>query len=1136
MKRYFALFLTFILIFNFVSFSYADTIDNLINVNPDVSDGLSAENTQNDSDDEISDLTVKDSGSGWGILSFLIDLFIAIGSAITEPLYLLVYVFPTIDGVIFNHQSYFKISIFDTNPVGIVASVQGYISAVYNALRYLVVAVYIVVLVYLAVRVMFSAIGRQKARYKELFRHWLVGLLLLFSFHWIMAFIIWLSNTFVQIIADFATNLVTDIALDSTLSFLAHSPLVDKYPITTFIVTRINCIGIELIKVGGVSLLLIKTIISIITIFFLLWQTWSIVVTYLKRLFTICILVLLFPLVALSYVFDKIGDRRAQTFEMWLKEFVTNVAIQPIHALVLLFIATLFSTSSNTATSLLLGRTTLGGIMTFAILRLIPIGEDLIKRLFQIGSNMGPGSHGIAGSMAHAGMALNSAKSMIGNIAKKGAGFKDLYRHNQLKRSLSGALNNNNNPTAKKTANDMLKASEDTLKARYGSKSLAGIGAKTSLNLMSAMAGVATAVTGSGTGRFTADALSRADAYSSAMTAVTTDLPKSVHELKNGNEEKAKEFGDLLDKLNNPDKMTKDDMKKLSVLLGLDLSTVENAFRNPKDAKNANMIKQWQHSVNEMNSLAKWGDNSLKLEDIKKQNTTAKRAESIRNGINPDTGDALNCNDYEFIGTGNNTLIKNKKTGEEVIYNNKGFSSLAEGQRIVLDPSLKGTSAEEKLHFLEQTKIDASTKAERAKAAMKKARSKLDKLEKTSSTDSSEYLAAELEFTAANSAYNEAVMTLRSAEKNVSIAEKESEMFKAIDQVAVSAGAEPTFTETALKMVQDDLSKGSFSKSGNNVEVTLASGSTYTMKTTPRYDSELSEIYVAEHRIDAAQAKLSEADTLVDIASVNLENAESKYNENPTDLQAKKGFKDAQKKFSDAQKTMADAQKNLAVAYSDYDKAIQQYDTSYFPSAVKLDTATMRQVGEVVRTDVFNSNPKLEEQIKNLNSEYYEALTITDPERRNQTIAQISTKLNAAEAEYSTQYNAKVQKYVASPSSAPTDSGIDISAVFSAVSDATKITNSKGTNSSASLGAIPEAVDQFAYGVCQDLTEYLNEHSDRPTIVSLVYVDDNTLSVKTTDEGDETNISTTPEVISNIFGNNYLPVTIYSRNGSWYKK
>lgn len=53
--------------------------------------------------------------------------------------------------------------------------------------------------------------------------------------------------------------------------------------------------------------------------------------TYLKRVIYMAFLTIIAPLVAITYPIDKINDGKAQAFDMWLKEYIFNLLIQPMH-------------------------------------------------------------------------------------------------------------------------------------------------------------------------------------------------------------------------------------------------------------------------------------------------------------------------------------------------------------------------------------------------------------------------------------------------------------------------------------------------------------------------------------------------------------------------------------------------------------------------------------------------------------------------------------------------------------------------------------------------------------------------------------------------------------------------------------
>ena len=53
--------------------------------------------------------------------------------------------------------------------------------------------------------------------------------------------------------------------------------------------------------------------------------------TYLKRVIYMAFLTIIAPLVAITYPIDKVNDGKAQAFDMWLKEYIFNLVIQPMH-------------------------------------------------------------------------------------------------------------------------------------------------------------------------------------------------------------------------------------------------------------------------------------------------------------------------------------------------------------------------------------------------------------------------------------------------------------------------------------------------------------------------------------------------------------------------------------------------------------------------------------------------------------------------------------------------------------------------------------------------------------------------------------------------------------------------------------
>lgn len=740
MKRFLAVVLSFVLIFNFVSFSYADTIDDLKNVEIGSEiDNISKITDPSESPEEIIDEVPPTEEPGFEFTGFfrkMWDAFIGLLSWIVTPFLWLSLLFPTIDGCIFNKQDAFKLSFFEANPSGLAGSVQALVSAVYNGLRYLVTAIYIVVLVYLAIRMMFSSIGRQKAHYKELFKHWIVGLLLLFSFHWVMAFIIWISNTFVDILSGISSDLLNSAGL---LPGMPTESLPKKFPITAFVISRILSIESDTLFVGsaagatGIATLLSSVVISsiakfliffkliagLVLSFFFIWSSFSILVTYLKRLFTIAILILTFPLVALSYVFDKIGDRKAQTLSIWLKEFTVNVMIQPIHALILVLISILFASGLDGGG--LFGANFTGAVMCIIALRLIPLGEELLKKLFQISSNMGPGSNGIAGSMASAGMALQGMKNMASTVTKpattlgKYLGAKKNYEKlaNEAKNTAfdrarkKGLSIDDATKKADQVYASKMKSYKKDLEEKTGYKSATEAMAKNGAQLTGSMMGLATAITGSGSGKFFAEGMSRA-----ALGAGLVDSAISLHDgiktqLK-GDPSKEEEYIKRAKQLRDWDFDTLPipQKKKIASELGLGEENYHLITNANKD-----LICQ---SYEDIGRNVRYG---MDKDKAKESHSLALAQKNISKGYMPDGSTPLDINLFDDNPPPRQCKdgLLVSKDGTNYIIPEYGNSKLEDGKYIEYRPDLRGLSIKDNVETILSSNSDyTELKAQRS--------------------------------------------------------------------------------------------------------------------------------------------------------------------------------------------------------------------------------------------------------------------------------------------------------------------------------------------------------------------------------------------------------------------------------------
>ena len=56
---------------------------------------------------------------------------------------------------------------------------------------------------------------------------------------------------------------------------------------------------------------------------------------YIKRMLTVGFLIVIAPLITITYSIDKMGDGKSQALNAWLKEFIYNVLIQTFHCIII---------------------------------------------------------------------------------------------------------------------------------------------------------------------------------------------------------------------------------------------------------------------------------------------------------------------------------------------------------------------------------------------------------------------------------------------------------------------------------------------------------------------------------------------------------------------------------------------------------------------------------------------------------------------------------------------------------------------------------------------------------------------------------------------------------------------------------
>lgn len=308
----------------------------------------------------------------------------------------------------------------------------------YKALRNIAVVALLSILVYTGIRILISSTSSEKAKYKQMIIDWVVAICLLFCMQYIMSF----SN----IIVDEITNLVkstvqpekyypmipySDKVLEALQDAMGNEDLtkedldVQKSGDDEVFIWPTNLMGrirfeVQQVKSGTANYAgyaICFMVLVFFTIFFIF--------TYLKRVLYMAFLTMISPLVALTYPIDKLNDGKAQAFDMWIKEYIFNLLIQPLH--LLLFTILITSAYELTAKNVIYSLVALGF--------LIP-AEKLMRKFFGFEKAQTPGllagPAGAAMTMAGLSKLMSRGGSKGNNGSGKGSG-SDTKKEDKIK-------------------------------------------------------------------------------------------------------------------------------------------------------------------------------------------------------------------------------------------------------------------------------------------------------------------------------------------------------------------------------------------------------------------------------------------------------------------------------------------------------------------------------------------------------------------------------------------------------------------------------------------------------------------------------------------------------------------------------
>lgn len=239
-------------------------------------------------------------------------------------------------------------------------ALQATISTWYSRLRDISIVALLSILVYIGIKILLSSISTDKAKYKQMLVDWIIALCLLFVMQYIMSF----ANIVVDKVTEMVSSSVQQNGYLPAIKYdkKIKTRLKDQYNYdfdeeknvkefeetdengkTTkikYMFWKTNLLGVVRLNAqnakGQAATYFGYTIIFLVLVFYTAFFTF----TYLKRVLYMAFLTIVAPLVALTYPIDKINDGKAQAFNMWLKEYIFNLLIQPVHLLLYMILIT----------------------------------------------------------------------------------------------------------------------------------------------------------------------------------------------------------------------------------------------------------------------------------------------------------------------------------------------------------------------------------------------------------------------------------------------------------------------------------------------------------------------------------------------------------------------------------------------------------------------------------------------------------------------------------------------------------------------------------------------------------------------------------------------------------------------------
>lgn len=252
---------------------------------------------------------------------------------------------------------------------------------------------------------MTSSIASEKSKYKNMLTDWVVAMCLIFVMHYIMVFANNINEAIIEVFkstnklgAQIGVILDKDGDIKRALEdddvgktmVKEHPDIFDGYENgeghINWPTNYMGLIRLEAAQHSDAGMVFIGYGMAFLVLWF---YTIFFLFTYLRRLVYMAFLTIIAPMVAMTYPIDKINDGKAQAFDMWFKEYIFNLLLQPVH--LLLYTILIPSACELAETNIIYTLVALGFMMP---------AEKLLRRFFGFEKAQTPGVLGGAAGAA----------------------------------------------------------------------------------------------------------------------------------------------------------------------------------------------------------------------------------------------------------------------------------------------------------------------------------------------------------------------------------------------------------------------------------------------------------------------------------------------------------------------------------------------------------------------------------------------------------------------------------------------------------------------------------------------------------------------------------------------------------------